>query len=266
MGPIIGSMVGKAIDEKSVTGRAFAVLTTFDPGHRHQSLTAIAKRAGLPLSTTHRLVNELVSLDALSRSADGTYEIGSKIWRLGILASLHSDLRELALPYMEDVYQLTHGAVQIGVLDGLRCLIVERIAGSRTLSVLSKPGARLPLYASGVGKVLLAYGPKDVQEAVLQSLEAYTGKTITDAKIMNSQLAAIKEKGFAYSEEELAMGATSLAVPVYGYGNRVVAALGIVAPAQDSDLTRFVPILKVSAAALGKKLIASGTSDLGQRL
>ena len=263
---IIGSMAGKSNDEKSVTGRAFSVLTTFDPSHRHQTLTSIAKRAGLPLSTTHRLVNELVSLDALSRSADGTYEIGSKIWRLGILASLHSDLREIALPYMEDVYQLTHGAVQIGVLDGLRCLIVERIAGSRTLSVLSKPGARLPLYASGVGKVLLSYGPKDVQDAVLQSLDPYTGKTITDAKVLSSQLAAIKEKGFAYSEEELAIGATSLAVPVYGYGNRVIASLGIVAPAADTDLTRFLPVLKVSASALSKKLISSGTADLGQRL
>jgi DNA-binding IclR family transcriptional regulator len=259
-------MAGKSNDEKSVTGRAFSVLTTFDPGHRHQTLTAIARRSGLPLSTTHRLVNELVSLDALSRSADGTYEIGSKIWRLGILASLHSDLREIALPYMEDVYQLTHGAVQIGVLDGLRCLIVERIAGSRTLSVLSKPGARLPLYASGVGKVLLSYGPKDVQDAVLQSLDPYTGKTITDAKVLSSQLAAIKEMGFAYSEEELAIGATSLAVPVYGYGNRVIAALGIVAPAADTDLTRFLPVLKVSASALSKKLISSGTADLGQRL
>lgn len=260
------NMASKLNEEKSVTGRAFAVLDTFDSSHRHQNLTAIAKRAGLPLSTVHRLAAELVSQNALSKSADGTYQIGSKIWRLGILASIHSDLREIALPYMEDVYQLTNGAVQIAVLDGLRCLIVERIAGSRTLSVVSRPGARLPMHASGVGKVLLAYGPKDLQEAVLQTLDRFTGKTVTDVNQMRKQLAGIKEKGFAHSEEELAMGATSLAVPVFGYGNRVIASIGVVVPVQSADVVRMIPVLKVSANALSRKLIANGMGDVGQRL
>ncbi len=253
-------------DSKSVTGRAFLVLDAFDAEHRHQSLASIARRTGLPLTTCHRLVHELVAQGALTRTLDGSYEIGSKIWRLGILASLHSDLREVALPYMEDIYQLANDAVQIGVLDGFRCLIVERIAGSRTLEVISKPGARLPLHASGVGKVLLAHGSTDLQNAVFASLDSYTGQTITDVAVLKPQLQEIKSKGFAHSKEELAVGATSLAVPILGYGNKVIAALGIVTPVENRDIERMVSVLKVSANALSKKLILNGMGDLNQRV
>jgi len=249
-----------------VTGRAFLVLDAFDANHRHQSLASISRRCGLPLTTTHRLVNELVLQGALIRVADGSYEIGSKIWRLGILASLHSDLREIALPYMEDIYQLGNDAVQIGVLDGIRCLIVERIAGSRTLAVISKPGARLPLHASGVGKILLAYGTKDLQIAAFETLEKYTGKTITNVDVLAKQLKSIRSQGYAHSQEELAEGATSLAVPVYGYGGKVISALGIVTPVSNRDVERMVSVLKVSAAALSKKLIVNGLGDLSRRV
>lgn len=249
-------------DQKSVTGRAFSVLDTFDANHRHQSLAQITRRSGLPLTTAHRLIHELVAQGALERTSDGSYEIGRKIWSLGILASLHSDLREIALPYMEDLYQLGNDAVQIGVLDGFRCLIVERIAGSRTLSVISKPGARLPLHASGVGKVLLAYGSKEIQQAVLDSLDRYTDKTITNADALKKQLKNIKDQGFAHSEEELVAGARTLAAPIFGPGNKVVAALGIVTPVDNRDIMRIAPLLQVSANALSKKLIAAGISKI----
>lgn len=248
----------KAEDTRSVTARAFAILDSFDSGHRHQNLSAIARRSGLALTTCHRLVGELVAQGALTRTAEGAYEIGSKMWNLGILASLHADLRELALPYMEDVYQIANDAVQIAVLDGFRCLIVERIAGSRTLEVISKPGARLPLHASGVGKILLAFGSAELQEAALNNLDRYTESTITDSSIMQQQISAAQQNGFAVSVGELAPGASSIAVPVRGLGNRVIAALGIVSPSKSLDIGRMVPVLRVTSQALSAKLLASG--------
>lgn len=255
------------MDEKTgVTSRSFTVLYTFDSAHRRQNLASMTSRSGLPLTTVHRLVRDLVAQGALHRGMDGKYEIGNKLWRLGILASLHSDLREIALPHMEDIYQIANDAVQIGVLDGLRCLIVERIAGSRTLEVMSRPGARLPLHATGVGKVLLAHGSRDLEQAALETLNKFTASTITDPEVLRGQLQSVRSRGFAYSNEELAVGAVSLAVPVFGYGNKVIAALGIVTPANSSDLTRLVPMLKISAGALSKKLISSSTGDFDQRV
>jgi len=248
-------------DSKSVTARALAVLDAFDSTHRHQTLAAIARRSKLPLTTTHRFVNQLVEADALVRCADGSYEIGSKLWRLGLLASVHADLRELALPYMEDIFQLGVDAVQVGVLDGVRCLVIDRISGSRSITVLSKAGARLPLHASGIGKVLLAHGGTELQDAVLPSLEKYTELTITDPRELRQQLAQIKQQGFSATKEELAIGAISLGVPLTGYGGKVIAALGVVIPAKTKDTSHLIPVLKVVATALSKKLAAAGMAD-----
>ncbi|MEN9715323.1 MAG: hypothetical protein RJA35_790 [Actinomycetota bacterium] len=248
-------------DDKSVTARVLAVLDAFDSSHRRQTLASISRRSGLPLSTTHRFVGQLVEADALIRCSDGSYEIGSKLWRLGLLASVHADLREIALPYMEDVYQLGVDAVQIGVLDGIRCLVIERIAGSRSIEVVSRPGARLPLHASGIGKVLLANGGIDLQEAVLGSLERFTEETVTDPAVMRQQLKQIKQQAFASTKQELARGAISVAVPIKGYGGKVVASLGVIVPAKRKDAIHLVQVLKVTAEALGRKLVASGVAD-----
>ena len=252
-------MVSEKAGTKSVTARALAVLDTFDIKHRRQSLAAISRRSHLPLTTVHRLVHELEKNAALVRGADGDYEIGSKLWRIGLLASVHADLREVALPYMEDIYELGKDAVQIAVLDGLRCLVVDRIAGSRTMSVMSTPGSRLPLHATGVGKVLLAFGTHELQDAVLNSLDRFTDTTITDAHKLRAQLATIKAQGFAQTNEELAAGATSIAVPLRGKSGKVIAALGIVAPSTNHrDIARMLPVMQVTAAALSKKLVESG--------
>lgn len=248
----------------TVTGRAFAVLDSFDARHRRQSLTAISRRTGLPLTTVHRLVHELANQTALVRGADGDYEIGSKIWRLGTLASVHVELREVALPYMEDVYELGNDAVQVAVLDGLRCLVVDRIAGSRTISVLSKPGSRLPLHATGVGKVLLAFGGSDLQDAVLGSLDRYTDQTITDAPTLRAQLATIRTQGFAVTREELAPGAMSVAVPLRGKARTVIAALGVVSSSENTEIARMVPVLQVTAAAISLKLAQVGLAEVSR--
>lgn len=243
---------------RSVTARAFAVLDTFSAKYRRQSLSSIARRSGLPLTTVHRLVHDLERQAALVRGADGDYEIGRKIWALGTLASVHAELREVAMPYMEDVFGLGNDAVQLAVLDGLRCLIVDRIAGSRTMSVLSKPGARLPLHASGVGKVLLAYGSEELHDAVLATLDRYTEQTITDSAQLSEQLRAITLQGFAVTHAELEQGAISVAVPVRGKGGKVIAALGVVLPSTNTEPQRMVPVLQVTAAALSKKLVDTG--------
>jgi DNA-binding IclR family transcriptional regulator len=257
-------MAEKESAPSTVTGRAFAVLESFDAAHRRQSLAAIARRTELPLTTVHRLVHELERFSALTRGADGDYEIGSKIWRLGTLASVHFELREVALPYMEDVYELGNDAVQVAVLDGLRCLVVDRIAGSRTISVLSKPGSRLPLHATGVGKVLLAFGGQELQDAVLGSLDRYTDQTITNWASLKAQLSTIMSQGFAVTREELAPGATSVAVPLRGKSGAVIAALGVVSSTDNTEMSRMIPVLQVTAAAISRKLALSGLGEGSQ--
>ena len=114
---------------RSVTSRALAVLDAFDGTARRLSLSEIAARSGTPLSTTHRLLAELTDCGALSRRPDGRYEVGRKLWDLGLLAPVQSGLGEVAHPFLLDVHTATRDTVHLAVRDGLRALYVERISG-----------------------------------------------------------------------------------------------------------------------------------------
>jgi DNA-binding IclR family transcriptional regulator len=84
-----------------------AVIDTFDISHTNQSLSDIARRAGLPLATAYRLVGELVAWRGLARRDDGRYEIGVRLWEVGLVDPLHLRLREVVLPFLQTLYEAT---------------------------------------------------------------------------------------------------------------------------------------------------------------
>jgi DNA-binding IclR family transcriptional regulator len=235
-----------------VTSRALSVLDAFDDRHPRLTLTDIARRSGLALSTTHRLVAELEQWQGLSRREDGRYEIGRKVWDLGLLAPVHRELRQVALPFMQDVFAATRENVHLAVLEGTAALYVERISGHRAVPLVSRAGSRLPLHATGVGKVLLAHAPAEVQEQVLADLPQVTPHTVTDPVRLRAQLAEVRRRGFARTSEEMSVGTSSLAVPVLGADRTVIAALGLVVAGARRDLVRLAPALQVAASSIAR--------------
>lgn len=222
------------------------------------SLTELAAAAGMPLSTAHRLVGELVAWDALRRAPDGRYVIGQRLWRTGTLSPVARELRDVALPVMQDLYEATHENVQLAVREGQTALYVETIRGRRSTPVLSRPGVPLPLHATGVGKALLAWAPQDVVDECLVNLTPITRNTITDPERMLRELATVRRVGYARTVEEMGYGTWSIAVPVRVGEDHVVAALAVVTRAMRKDLANLVPALKVSAASVSRGLPVPG--------
>ena len=108
-------------------------------------------------------------------------------------------------------------------------LYLDRLSGHASVPVVSQVGSRLPLHATGVGKVLLAHAPDDVQAAVLARPDAGSRRTRSPSRDrLRRQLARVLRDGYATTVEEMSLGACSVAVPVRGAGDAVVAALGIV--------------------------------------
>jgi DNA-binding IclR family transcriptional regulator len=251
-------MAGRsALPGRSVTSRALAVLDAFDSTAPRLSLSEIAERSGTPLTTTHRLLAELTDWGALQRRADGRYEIGRKLWDLGLLAPVQLELRQVAAPFLQDVHTAIRDTVHLAVRDGLSALYVERISGRESVPVVSQVGSRLPLHATGVGKILLAAAPPDVVEQVLRSLTRITRHTLVEPARMRRELAEVRRRRYARTSEEMSPGAASLAVPVQVErpgGPVVVAALGIVVPPHRRDLPRLVPVLEVAARGIGREL------------
>ncbi|WP_127503769.1 IclR family transcriptional regulator [Actinoplanes solisilvae] len=240
----------------SVTSRALDLLGAFDPEHRRLTLSALARRAGLPLATAHRLVGELHRWGALSRLPSGEYVIGRRLWDLGLLSPMQSGLRQVASPFLHDLYGATLATVHLAVRDGCEVLYVDRLAGHESVPVVSEIGTRLPLHATGVGKVLLAYAPEDVRAEAFARLTRVTAYTITQPARLASQLVRVRAEGYATTGEEMSLGACSVAVPVRG-GDDVVAALGIVVPDLRREQARLVSALKVAARGIGRTLASA---------
>ncbi len=155
----------------TVLGRALAVLGSFSDERPEQTLGEIVAATGLPPATAHRLVAELVAWGALERPARGRYRIGIRLWQLGSLAPVARDLRDAALPFLQDLGAVTGQVVHLVVLDGYEALFLERLPGHAEVRVRSRVGRRLPLHASGPGKVLLAHAsPGFVEEVVARGL------------------------------------------------------------------------------------------------
>ncbi len=129
------------------------------------------------------------------------------------------------------------------------------------MPVVSRVGGRLPLHATGVGKVLLAWAPEDVQREVFASLTPLTRHTIVQPGLLREQLARVRSEGYAQTVEEMTLGACSVAVPVRCRPDgAVVAALGVVVADLRRGRSRLVSALQVTAAGIGRSWAANGLS------
>jgi DNA-binding IclR family transcriptional regulator len=243
----------------SVTSRALDLLGAFDPDHRSLTLSALARRSGLPLATAHRLVGELHRWGALARIPTGEYVIGRRLWDLGLLAPVQAGLRQAASPFLHDLYGATLATVHLAVRDGTEVLYIDRLSGHVSVPVISKIGSRLPMHATGVGKVLLAYAPDEVVADVLAHLTRVTPYTITQPSRLVDQIRRVRTDGYATTGEEMSLGACSAAVPVRGADGEVVASLGIVVPDLRRERARLVSALQVAARGIERTLSHSAS-------
>lgn len=261
-----------AVAGPSVTSRVFAILNAFVPGEARLTLTQISGRTGLPMATAHRLVHELVRCGGLEREEGGTYRVGVRLWEIGSLAPVRGGLRELAIPYMEDLYEATHENIQLAVLVGLEAMILEKISGRDSVPIVTRVGGRLPLHATGVGKVLLAYSAPEVVEAVTTGeLKRYASRTIVDADLLLRDLAVVRARGYSVTSDEMTESAMSVGAPVFGPDQDVVAALSVVVDSRTGDPERLALPVRTAARGLSRQVgdwwdrIVSGAADLNLR-
>ena len=240
----------------SVASRVFDILAAFVPGGARLTLTEIAGRTGLPLATAHRLVGELVRLGGLEREGGGTYRIGVRLWEIGSLAPIRSGLRELAMPFMEDLYEATHENIQLAVLAGTEAMILEKISGRQSVRIVTRVGGRLPLHATGVGKVLLAHAPASLRDAILAGpLERVAPRTVTDPAELRRDLTLVRQQGWAATRDEMSLGAMSVGAPVFGPERHVVAALSVVVATRGGDPERLAAPVRTAARSLSRQLL-----------
>lgn len=240
---------------RSVSARLLDVLFAFRAGRSRLTLAELTRATGLPHASVRRLALELVAAGALERGRDGTFTVGIRLWELGTLAPLSLPLRSVALPYLEDLHGALCQHVQIAVLDGTSAVLVERLSADRAVDVAFRPGGRLPLHSSGVGKVLLAHAAPELTEALIRDgLEAHTPNTVTEPARLRAELAEVRESGAALVRGETSPGVDSVATRVLDGDGEVVAALGVVVRAGTVDLRTVRPAVIASGLAVSRRL------------
>lgn len=256
--PLVRAAAGESPHE-SVLQRANLLLDAFGPQHRYLTLSSIVMRTGLPKSTVHRTAQQMTALGWLTYE-NGKYSLGTRMFELAGLSSVRHELREAALPYMEDLYEATHITLHLGVRKGHEVLYIEKIAGHDRITELSQVGGRMPLHCTAIGKALLAYSPESVFEDVVKhGLVRRTQATITSPTQLRRELATIADSHVSFDREESSIGVCCVAAPIHGPDRTVVAAMSVTTRASRHRLDRLAPA--VITAALG----VSRTLAVGQR-
>lgn len=218
------------MNERSILSRGFLILNAFSVGRHQLTLTNIAERTGLPKATVHRLASQLVELGALERS-DDKYQLGIRMFELGGRVSVQAQLREVASPFLQSLFEATQETVHLAILDGSSVVYVERISGHRRCPVPTRSGGRMPAYSTGLGKALLAFAPPHLlEETVAGKLVTLTRHTITVPHILLEQLKQVKATGIAYDREESRLGVGCVASPIKRADGSVTAAVSVTGP------------------------------------
>lgn len=240
-------------EELSVLEKSFLVLDALRLGTGPMSLTALAESTGLPRSTVHRLVQQMTALGAVAPGPHGV-TLGRTLFELGSQVPDSRGMREVALPFMQDLYEVTHMTIHLGVRDDVDILLVEKIRGHHSLSYAARVGRRLPLTCTGIGKALLAHQPAPVIEEILaRPLRRLTPSSITDAAPLRRQLDEARRTGTASDHGEAQEGLSCVAAPVMQDG-LCVAALAVSGPSEELDVVRIAPAVRTAALAVGRRL------------
>lgn len=248
------TITAERADGASSLARGLSLLELFSPDDTEVSISELARRGGIPKSTTHRLVADLIRFGALERGRSGL-RLGVRLFELGHLVPDHRRLRELAMPYARTLAEVTGLTSNIAVREGLEVMYLEKIAHRDLRVPHSRVGGRLPMHATGLGKAILAYSPPTVVDAVLaQPLTAVSSATITDPDAFRRELDEVRRVHVAFDLEESRPGLFCVAAPIFARGDRVVGALSVTGATSQGEARSWAHLVLESASALSHSL------------
>jgi DNA-binding IclR family transcriptional regulator len=246
----------------SVVDRVVRVIAAFPEGSNVLQLSELADRAGLPLTTAHRLVRQLAGNGFLDVGPGGSVQLGLRLWELVNRSSPTLELRQAAMPFMEDIQQVLNQNVNLAVLDGWEALFVERLSRRGSVANRAQLAGRMPVHVSSAGLVLMANQPGAVQADYLSAFADPAGRVSADE--LRVRLAEAARQGYAELAGVVDPDTWGIAVPVMNRKKRTVAAIGVVVPLREVRLQALVPALQTAARGIGRRLgeLRSGADRL----
>lgn len=249
--------MARGSDGESVLHKHLRVLGAFETRHPYLTLGEIAERAGLPRSTTHRLLAELEREGLVERwHEERTYRLGVRLYELASRAPGALGLRETARPFLAHVHAVVRQHAQLGILAGTDVLYIERFSARDSAINHTIVGGRTPLHASCLGLSMLAHADAGVVDAVIASgMHVYTDRTIATPEALRRELARVRANGYSVTDGHIHRESRGIGVPVFGPHGRVYAAIGVVVPNDGTSPLPHIEILREAASGITRALM-----------
>ena len=212
--------------------KALTLLDLFTAEQRELSLSDIARKSNLPKPTAYRLLSSLEHCGFLTKvkysEQDTRYRLGLKLMELGNVVLEQSDLRRVALPYMNQLGAAVEEAVHLVIVDGTEAVYIEKVDSKQNIRLYTRVGKRSPLHVGSGSKLLLAF-MEEGRDTLIDKLdlEPLTPNSITLRTQLEEELERILKNGYATSDGEQTLETIGLSFPIFDYTNKVVAALTI---------------------------------------
>ncbi len=240
-----------------------AILNCFSAEQPVLGIANLADELSMSRSTTHRYASTLVALGYLEQDQSRRYRLAPRVVDVGMSVLDSMSLRGKAREHLRELREQTGRTVSLGILDGNDVRYIDRLRGWRrgqhAVDLNLGVGARVPVHCSAMGKVLLANLPDKQREQTVAKLQlARCGpNSITSKRALRAELEHVREDGLAVGDEELAPGVRTLAAPVFGPEDQVVAAIGMPVPADAFTHAELVEVLGPPLRAAAKRVSAA---------
>ncbi|RJX23855.1 MAG: IclR family transcriptional regulator [Dethiobacter sp.] len=199
------------------------------------TVTDLAEKVGLKISTVHRLLSTLTHRGYVEQDPDDNkYRLGLKLLEVGNAALYSSDIRSVARPYLEELVERCNETANLAILDKTDVVYIDQVESKNFIIVkmFAQVGNRGPVHCTASGKALLAFLPDEKLEEILNQtqLTRFTNETITDAQHLKKELKRIREEGYALDWGEREEHVRCIAAPVFNHEGRVAASISVSGP------------------------------------
>lgn len=238
--------------------RALDVLQCFSRQTPELNMTQIAEQIGIHKSTVHRLLGTLEKRRFVERDpVTGAYRLGIRLLQMAYLTLEQNDLRRIAAPFLRQLWEKYQETIHLAMWDDADVVFVDVIESPQRVKLAAAIGQRLPIYATASGKAILACMPDEfVWRIVKRGLPSYTGHTLVTSEAFFEDLGRVRERGFAFDEQELEEGVNAVAAAILDPNGLPIATVAIAGPAYRiprERLMEFGPSVLASARDITKE-------------
>jgi len=253
--------------------KGLIILEAFTSPKHSLSFQELTLKTGMPKATVFRFLHTLISQNYISfDSKSKKYFVGPRVMSLGFAVLSNLELRDSALPYLEDLSRASNQHINLGILDRTEVIFIERISKWSLVNINVRVGSRVPAYQSSTGRAILAFSDQEKFQSVLNELlrDAEALKSIgPGGKKLTMVLEQTRRRGYALNDEELVNGVRAIAAPIFNAQGQAEGAVNMPVFSYDVSrkelINRYLPMLldtaeKISAARgfIDRKQISQG--------